>query len=451
MDKTKKTAPPNKKDRWEPIYLVSLDTVDFETIPDLASQMSFLKDSVPSNGSLILLISFMCVKAPANMEEEVRNVWMTWLARLNGDPADVWTTLAMVKEGLAIVALNGFNPAIREGIGNTVSMYKPPTPTEDVDFGRIVVYLELPLLRSQRDEKTMMRAYECRKLAIIWTPSMKNTSPHAENGYVLSSVQLYNAMSTILSMLALQLEYDKCPMPPNEADMQKACRGMVSRVDGILSLMHVRTMNDKHRTNQHMWHAAGKFRALEGKMKQGQFEPNMQDIPIRALPCCYKIQGRTHHGLFPYSNRLYNVGETWLDMLEDRVTFLGRWNKDAHHVQSDSPFGHAKVTPSSSNDSPSLLKYASDEANKESEALCVVCWEKEATIVAKGCGHLVFCGICRGKSCVAKDMSNHKSEEFRPSKNKTKKSHDDIALDCPICRKKSTTVHKSKYSGQLYF
>ena len=84
------------------------------------------------------------------------------------------------------------------------------------------------------------------------------------------------------------------------------------RVDGMLSLAHERDACSSA-LNQHTWHATGKIRLLEGKLKQGQFEPIMRHIRFLQLPTCYKIfQGRTHRGQFPLSNRLCDTGAACL-------------------------------------------------------------------------------------------------------------------------------------------
>ena len=100
---------------------------------------------------------------------------------------------------------------------------------------------------------------------------------------------------------------------------------------------------------------------------------------------------------------------------------------------------------------PYVKVHTSDEADDFDEALCVVCWDKEATMVARACGHLVYCGMCRIKIALVKDASNHNDTELKFSRRKIKKAYDSVTLECPICRRQSKTMHRSKYAGRLYF
>ena len=415
---------------WKPVYLLLLDTAEFPTVSSLIFQMRTLKDSAPFDATLLLMINFVHATATSDMETRTKAVWTRFFHKLNEQSADVqggtWRTLALAEEGMAVVTLRGDGESIRT---NSMHVCEPPPPCGHVDFGTVMIYLELHL-KGVRNRS--------RRIGVVWSPTVQNKGPLAEKGGVLSPIQLHAAASIALSFAALRFEYadvldDDHGLPPDA--VRTACSNMVASVDGLLSLIHVRD-TPVSPFSQHIWHASGKFRVHEGKVTQGIFEPHTGNIPIRSLPCCYKLQGRLRSGSFPPGNRLCDTGETWLSVpRETRNQPKALLVNIAQHSQT-------LCVPLSAN--------TLDEVDGDTEALCVICWDKEANIVAIECGHLVFCGLCRIKSCKAKDAYNHNDAEFHPKSRKTKKGYDAIVIDCPICRRESKTIHKDKHSGLLY-
>lgn len=93
--------------------------------------------------------------------------------------------------------------------------------------------------------------------------------------------------------------------------------------------------------------------------------------------------------------------------------------------------------------SPSALSLDIDEEGKEEEGLCVACLDASATLVMRGCGHLVFCGTCRRRVVgVAKRTSNLKAL--------TPRQLETTGVACPICRKTSYPVRQQDYKSIIF-
>lgn len=77
-------------------------------------------------------------------------------------------------------------------------------------------------------------------------------------------------------------------------------------------------------------------------------------------------------------------------------------------------------------------------------SLCVCCLEESATMVMKGCGHLIYCAKC-GRSFVALALGiTVKSKALK------QRQIENTRVPCPVCRQESCMAEKHMYTGTLY-
>lgn len=92
-----------------------------------------------------------------------------------------------------------------------------------------------------------------------------------------------------------------------------------------------------------------------------------------------------------------------------------------------------------------------DEEEQEDEPLaeCIVCFERESEIVFEGCGHLVYCKVCRLQALMS--IEGKKFQKITPG-NLAKSYSRQLRgiLSCPLCRMECRTVELQHFMGKVY-
>ena len=388
---------------WQCLYLVPIDAVDFPTIQCVMLKMGELASIAPSKAVLLVLVNYVHLKVWQHVDEEaVRNAWTAFFfkieEKIGTQTSHPWRLLGVAPEGVAVVSLRATADQIEI---SDMRVSEPPPHIGVVDFGTVLIYLELHLKRADRD----------RVVGITWAPTLTNTSSLATHGFTLSEVQLQAASTMVLSLVALKLEYGEEPGHMPDKALALAAPTLFARLDGFISLLHVRDTRTSS-TSIHTWHAAGRLRASHGSLCKIGFIPYSATERIHTPPTCYRIQGRMHVGVFPLGHRL-NLDEfptAWCNSAGGCMP--GSSDDPAgpqplHIGEHEAPAGFM-LSPASAGVSETGEENAKASMSDEDECEidCVICWERRACFVMDGCGHLVFCAKCRQVSCKARDLKN---------------------------------------------
>lgn len=82
---------------------------------------------------------------------------------------------------------------------------------------------------------------------------------------------------------------------------------------------------------------------------------------------------------------------------------------------------------------------------------CAICLEREATVVASPCGHLVCCVACRRRIVhEARVISGASADTAGARRNLSTKQLERTKVPCPICRAESTLGLHQRYDGQIF-
>ena len=431
---------------WQCLYLVPIDAVDFPTIQHVMLKMCELASIAPSKAVVLVLINYVHLKMPQHVDEEAaRKAWTAFFFKMQEKAgtqnSHSWRVLGVAPEGVAVVSLRATSDQIEI---SDMRVSEPPPRMGVVNFGTVLIYLEVHLKCADGDQVT----------GITWAPTLTNESSLAKHGCMLTEVQMQAASTMVFSLVALKLEYgDEPEHMPSEA-LAVAGATLFARLDGFISLLHVRDTYTSS-TSIHTWHAAGRLRASVGSLHNTGFIPYPTGERFQMPPVCYRIQGRKRVGVFPLAHRLNLDGfpAAWCNSAGGCMT--GSSDDPAgpqplHIGEHEAPAGFM-LSPASAGVSETGEESAKASMSDEDECEtdCVICWERRACFVMDGCGHLVFCAKCRQVSCKARDLKNRNVTSFHPSR-MTMVKIQSIAIDCPICRRTSKTRHINDYGGAIY-
>eukprot|EP00930_Biecheleria_cincta_P037195 TRINITY_DN25511_c1_g1_i1.p1 TRINITY_DN25511_c1_g1~~TRINITY_DN25511_c1_g1_i1.p1 ORF type:complete len:492 (-),score=78.96 TRINITY_DN25511_c1_g1_i1:9-1454(-) len=96
------------------------------------------------------------------------------------------------------------------------------------------------------------------------------------------------------------------------------------------------------------------------------------------------------------------------------------------------------------------LGFSNDEEDDLS-GVCVSCLERPAKLVAKTCGHLVYCRPCQ-RQAIARQLEAQAraSEAKRRAHTLNNKEMDRTRLPCPICRSEGVLIIRESYTGKIF-
>jgi len=141
---------------------------------------------------------------------------------------------------------------------------------------------------------------------------------------------------------------------------------------------------------------------------------------------CIAPKCKAGHELKPYRKR----GASDCDMCQAKIP-KGEWAMACVNYPICWWSACARCAP--------LPEVAEDEAS-----LCVCCLDDRATMVMKGCGHLIYCVKC-GRSFVALALGiSAKSKALK------QRQLEKTQVPCPVCRQVSCMAEKHLYTGTLY-
>ena len=447
---------------WQCVYLVPIDAVDFPTIQKIMLELHKLASIAPSEAFVLVLVNYMHLKVSQHVAEEAaRKAWTAFFFKMQEKAgtqnSHSWRVLGVAPEGVAVVSLRATSDQIEI---SDMRVSEPPPRIGAVNFGTVLIYLEVHLKCADGDQVT----------GITWAPTLTQESSLAKHGCTLTEVQMQAASTMVFSLVALKLEYgDEPEHMPSEA-LAVAGATLFARLDGFISLLHVRDTYTSS-TSIHTWHAAGRLRASVGSLHNTGFIPYPTGERFQMPPVCYRIQGRKRVGVFPLAHRL-NLDAfpaAWCKSVgRDSSSTVGgsssstrtSTNSSSMAGSSDDPAAHIgeheapagfMLSPASAGVSETGEESAKASMSDEDECEtdCVICWERRACFVMDRCGHLVFCAKCRQVSCKARDLKNRNVTSFHPSR-MTMVKIQSIAIDCPICRRTSKTSHINDYGGAIY-
>lgn len=96
------------------------------------------------------------------------------------------------------------------------------------------------------------------------------------------------------------------------------------------------------------------------------------------------------------------------------------------------------------------LGFSNDEEDDLS-GVCVSCLERPAKLVAKTCGHLVYCRPCQ-RQAIARQLETQArvSEAKKRAHTLNNKEMDRTRLPCPICRSEGVLVVRENFTGKIF-
>lgn len=120
--------------------------------------------------------------------------------------------------------------------------------------------------------------------------------------------------------------------------------------------------------------------------------------------------------------------------------------------QADSGQGSPESEHSSNNqncsDAAALGTGTSHDA-AESQAECICCLDRPASMVASRCGHLVACNDCR-RRLVYKALYERGTYGLPKMRCLPQDMIKEMFIDCPVCRLKGTLLERSRFAGTMY-
>ena len=186
---------------------------------------------------------------------------------------------------------------------------------------------------------------------------------------------------------------------------------------------------------------SGVAHAVLGAVGGGKFIDNYSVFKQACIPAVYKVRPLCY------------------EVLYHSFDFWGQFSSASRDkIQMDLPTAcepHCTVTSNNILSELPNSTFTSTESpteDDESSSSCVVCMEREPTLVFDHCGHLAVCGHCH-KWLLTKKLELNKDKKHKQLKtavvkltHKLKK----IPLLCPVCRISSVLVYRGSFTGHMF-
>ena len=170
---------------WQCVYLVPIDAVDFPTIQKIMLELHKLASIAPSEAFVLVLVNYMHLKVSQHVAEEAaRKAWTAFFFKMQEKAgtqnSHSWRVLGVAPEGVAVVSLRATSDQIEI---SDMRVSEPPPRMGVVNFGTVLIYLEVHLKCADGDQVT----------GITWAPTLTNESSLAKHSCTLTEVQMQAA------------------------------------------------------------------------------------------------------------------------------------------------------------------------------------------------------------------------------------------------------------------
>ena len=413
--------------KWPCLHIMLLDAAVFTTIKSIFQQVQLIRASAPPDATVVTWICYM------HTTTEVKKMWTDVFTQRHRQDKN-WHVLGLCAEGIAIVNLQGHTNQITV---NKMSISDPPRPSDNVDYGAVLIYMEFQFSRDWSCDTHQ------RTIGITWTPDVTYEGPGSMYGASLSEHQLQGLLGILTSHVALFNKYgfgtNNDHYGPIDApvDVLMALSDLRTQIDGFIAFTDTRDASNNP-TSSHTWHASGKMHVSLGTFEDGSFIPISNTGMIQVAPACYKVKARKKRSTFPAYHGI--------EFFNPESPLYPR----QHSGKTERADAEPEIAGFTLAVRPKTDCTKQNEVDQhEEESTCVICMETDSCFVMERCGHLVMCGKCRQRVCKQRHMKNRNIETL--PRDLTMCNIQNITVDCLICRTPSKPVHRVNYSGPIFY